>query len=213
MMELFATSARPSEMLWGKLLGLGALGLTQIVIWAIIALILGTLQGSVNVERLLATYQITPGFLAVLLVFFILGYFVFGTLMSAFGVMVNAEQEGRQISSIISIVAIAPYFFIMQYLQSPNEGIAQFLSLFPLTSPVGMILRISWANVPPGEILLAIVLLVLTVIGLIWFAARMLRLGMLNYGKKLSLREILQALVEGRQVITSREKKEAEVGA
>jgi ABC-2 type transport system permease protein len=213
MMELFATSARPTEMLWGKVLGLGGLGLSQLLIWVSLGAALAALQGNLDIGRQLANYSITPSFLGLLLVYFLLGYLVYGTIMAGLGALVNAEQEGRQYAGLISLLAIAPVLFITQFLENPNGQVPTFLSLFPFTSPIGMIMRLSWASVPPEHVLLSIGLLVATAAAMIWVSARLMRIGMLNYGKKLNLRDILRSLIEGRTLISSGEIRDDAAGA
>jgi ABC-2 type transport system permease protein len=205
MMELFITSARPTEMLWGKLIGLGALGLTQLAVWGGLAVMVGVAQGTVNFAQILATYQITPGYLLLLVAYFFLSYVMFGTIMASLGALVNAEQEGRQISSFVSLIGIAPVFFIAQFLQNSNGDLPRFLSLLPFTAPVAMILRTSWGTVPPAEIALSLGLGLLMIVVVLALAGRLMRLGMLNYGKKLSLGEIVRSIRTGRQLISSRD--------
>lgn len=205
MMELFITSARPTEMLWGKLIGLGALGLTQLAVWGGLAVTVGIAQGTVNFAQILATYQITPGYLLLLVAYFFLSYVTFGTIMASLGALVNAEQEGRQISSFVSLLGIAPVFFIAQFLQNSNGDLPRFLSLLPFTAPTAMILRTAWGTVPPAEIALSLGLGLLMIVVLLSLAGRLMRLGMLNYGKKLSLGEIIRSIRTGGQLISSRD--------
>lgn len=209
MMELFVTSTRPSEMLWGKLLGLGALGLTQIVVWTLFGVVFASTRGT-DIGQTLANLQLTPGFLLMGLAYFILGYLLFGSVMSGIGALVNAEQEGRQLSGILGTVGVIPFMLSFSYLTDPNGPIPRVLSLIPFTAPVGMILRVSWTVVPPGEILISLGIMALSVVGTIWLSARLFRLGMLNYGKRLGLRDVIRAIREGRQAIVSRaQRKEA----
>jgi ABC-2 type transport system permease protein len=209
MMELFVTSTRPSEMLWGKLLGLGALGLTQIVVWTLFGVVFASTRGT-DIGQTLANLQLTPGFLLMGLAYFILGYLLFGSVMSGIGALVNAEQEGRQLSGILGTVGVIPFMLSFSYLTDPNGPIPRVLSLIPFTAPVGMILRVSWAVVPPGEILISLGIMALSVVGTIWLSARLFRLGMLNYGKRLGLRDVIRAIRERRQAIVSRaQRKEA----
>jgi ABC-2 type transport system permease protein len=203
MMELFMTSTRPEEMLWGKVIGLCALGLTQLLIWAAIGGTIATLQGNLDIGRQLANYSITPGLLAILFVYFILGYLVYGTLMAGLGALVNGEQEGRQYAGILSIAAILPVIFISSFLENPGGTGPLFLSMFPLTSPIAMIMRMSWATVPTEQVIISLVILLVSIVGSVWISARLMRVGMLNYGKKLNLREIVRGVVEGRNIITT----------
>lgn len=202
MMELFITSARPSEMLWGKLIGLGALGLLQIVVWIVIGIALAATQGT-DVLGTLATYQLDPGFLSVVVLYAMLGYVLYGAIMAAVGASVNTDQEARQVASLIGIVGVLPLMLLFSFFVNPNGGAALVLSLLPLTSPSGMPLRMAVTNVPVEHIWLGIGLQLVTIVGVMWLAAKIFRLGMLNYGKRLSVREIWRALREGRQQIIS----------
>lgn len=208
MMELFVTSTRPSEMLWGKLLGLGALGLTQIIVWALFGVIFASTRGT-DIGQSLANLQLTPGFLLLALAYFLLGYLLFGSVMSGIGALVNAEQEGRQLSGMLGMVGVIPFMLSFSYLTDPGGTIPRLLSLFPFTAPVGMILRVSWAIVPPTEILLSLGIMAVSVVCMIWLSARLFRLGMLNYGKRLGLRDVIRAIREGRQAIVSRAQRKA----
>ncbi len=203
MMEMFITSARPLEMLWGKILGLGALGLTQMIVWAVIGLGFASSQGTLNLGQTLTDLQITPGTLISLFVYFILGYLMFGAIMAGVGAMVSAEQEGRQLTGMLSLFGILPIALIVTYINDPNGPIPTIMSMFPLTSPVGMILRMSWTNVSTAEILLSMAILAVSVFGMIWLAARIFRLGMLSYGRRLGIRDIVQAFREGRRSIVT----------
>jgi ABC-2 type transport system permease protein len=153
--------------------------------------------------------QITPGYLLVLLAYFLLGYLLFGAIMFGIGASVNAEQESRQIAGLISTLSLLPLMFSFIYFTDPNGFFAVFMSMFPLTSPVGMIIRASWTNVGPTDIALSLAILSVSVAGLIWLAARIFRLGLLNYGKRLSVRDIVRSLREGRHTLVIVPRKEA----
>ncbi len=202
MMEMFMTSARPIEMLWGKLIGLGALGLLQIAVWLLMGIGFAATQGT-DILGTLATFQLDPNFLLVVALYAMLGYVVYGAIMAAIGASVNTDQEARQVASIISLVGILPILFLISYFVDPNGGAALVLSLVPFTSPVGMPLRMAVTNVPAEHIWLGVGLQLVTIAAVMWLAARVFRLGMLNYGKRLSLRDLWRALREGRQQIIS----------
>ncbi|CAG1009893.1 putative protein YhaP [Anaerolineae bacterium] len=194
MMELFMTSSRPGEMLLGKLLGMGALSLSQLLIWGVFLLGYALFNNSVNVGQTLRSLQITPSFLAVTLVYTMLGYFLYGSFMAGIGATVNAEQEGRQWGSIISILGVIPFILFAVFITEPNGTVATLMSMIPLTAPTAMIIRVSFANVPPEQILLSMVILFLTACFVVYFSARVFRIGMLNYGKGGVLRVLRQAM-------------------
>ncbi len=208
MMELFITSSRASEMLWGKILGLGALGLTQVSIWGFIAVAAAIVRG-VDVGKFLVNLQLTPPYLLMILVYFVLGYLSIGGLLFGVGASVNADQESRQLGGLITMLSVLPFIFSFTYFTDPNGAIPVFLSLFPLTAPVGMLLRAAWTDVPPAQIALSLALLALSVVVIVWLAALVFRLGMLNYGKRLSIRDIVLSIREGRRTIVSSPHQEA----
>ncbi len=199
MMELFMTSARPSEMLWGKLVGLGALGITMIVAWLVMGLAFVYVRGSgIDIGQTLANYQLTPGFLVLVLLYTLLGYFLFGALMGGLGATVNAEQESRQVASLISLIGVIPLALSFSFFIDPNGGLPVFLSLFPFTAPIGMLFRLPLTTVPTWQVALSIGLMVVTLLLVMWISARIFRLGMLSYGKRPSLGDMLRGLRGGR---------------
>ncbi len=193
MMEILITSCRPLEMLWGKVLGLGALGLTQLLIWGVGGILILNLSGD---HELLRNFSIDPGFLVVALIYFTLGYFLFGAIMAGIGASVSAEQESRQIAGIFTMISILPMMLLITFMQDPNGVAPVLFSLFPITAPMAMIMRLPLADVPVWQIGLSLTLLILTSVAAIWLAARIFRIGLLMYGKRLTLRELM-AVVRG----------------
>src|SRR5260221_1569181 len=124
-----------------------------------------------------------------LIAYFILSCLTYSAIMFGIGASVNAEQESRQFGGLLSMVALFPLILSFTYFIDPNGPLPIFMSIFPFMSPVGMILRYAWGDVSTGEILLSLGLLMLTVAALIWLAARIFLLGLLNYGKRLRLRD------------------------
>lgn len=204
MMEVFITSALPVELLWGKLLGLGALGLLQIAVWIGLGLGAAILFGGLNLGVFLATYGITPGYLLILIAYVILGFGFFGAVMAAIGAISNTDQESRQLAGWLTLPALLPSFVIFLYFINPNGPVPTFFSLFPLTSPVGMILRTSLTTVPTEQVILSLVILAASVVVTIWIAAKVMRLGMLNYGKRPGLRQLFRAVRRGQTELVAK---------
>ncbi len=195
-MEILVTSCTPEQMLAGKVLGLGALGLTQLAVWAVLGggalLVIGSSSPALQFIA-----NIPPLYLIALLVYFVLGYMLYGTVMAGIGASVTAEQEGRQISGLLSLLVAVPFFAIMTFYQDPNGTLPVILSLIPFTAPMSVLLRLSLASVPMWQIGLSIALMVLGVIVAIWISARVFRLGMLMYGKRLRLSDIIGVIRSG----------------
>lgn len=203
MMELFITSARPSEMLWGKLLGLGTLGILQVLIWIAFGLGYTTLRGTFDLTQTLANLQLTPGYILLILVYTILGFMMFGSIMAGIGASVNAEQESRQLGGLISSIGAIPLMLSFVFFTDPNGGFATFMSLFPFTAPMSMLFRLAVTQVPTVQIVVSLGLMVVGVAVVMWLSAHIFRMGMLSYGKRLGLREIIRALREGRRSIVT----------
>jgi ABC-2 type transport system permease protein len=175
-MEVMLSTATSNEMMAGKILGVGAVGLTQIGIWAV-----GSLKNVLN-----------PLLLIYFVVFFLLGYVLYSALCAAIGSMVNSEQEAQQMQFLVMMPLILAVIFIVNIFQHPSSPIAVFGSLFPFTSPLVMFSRIAMQMPPWWQIAISIALLVGTIYAMIWLCGRIYRVGILMYGKKPNLPEILK---------------------
>lgn len=208
-MEVLATSTRPSELLWGKLLGLGTLGIVQLAVWGLVGLLFVLTRGVDNFAVTLASLQLTPKVVAIILIYFLLGYLLNGAMLAGIGASVNAEAESRQVSSLFVLVSVIPIFLIITFISDANGPLPTFLSIFPFTSPMSMILRVTFGDVPTAQILISMAVLALTSILVMWIVARVFRLGMLTYGKRLGLRDIVRALREANPIAVQNLPKEA----
>lgn len=178
-MEVVITSVTPTQLMAGKVIGLGAVGLLQMGIWLIAAAVaLSLLQTRFT---FLADIRIEPAFIALSLVLFALQYFILGALMAAIGSMVVDPKQGQNYAGPITMVSMLPMFFLVAILFNPNGVIAVILSLFPLTSPLTLMVRMGMTSVPAWQIIVAIVLLIATAFGAIWLAGKIFRIGMLRF--------------------------------
>ena len=189
-MEVMLATARPMEMMAGKILGVGAVGLTQIAIWALA----GGLYASFSLVAVGATIK---GVLSVKLliffgVFFLLGYILYSTLCAAIGAMVNSEQEAQQLQFVVMLPLILSVVIMSGVTQAPNGPVAVWASLFPLTAPLIMFIRIALQPPPEWQIALSIILMLVTAYGLVFLCARIYRIGILMYGKRPTLPEIVK---------------------
>lgn len=189
--EVIISSVRPTDLMLGKIIGIGLVGLTQYAVWAVIALNLSLpgLMGAVG----LGTEALPPipvGTVAAFVVFFLLGYFLYASLYAALAAPFNSEQEAQQflmIPVMLLVLTSTTWFFAFN---TPNGPLAVVLSFFPFTSPLMMFMRISVQTPPAWQIALSIGLLVAAVWGMAWVAGRIYRVGILMYGKKPTLPEI-----------------------
>jgi ABC-2 type transport system permease protein len=193
-MEVMLSIASAKEMMAGKILGVGAVGLTQVAIWVTTTLVF-------SAGPLAAGADLLKGVLSVKLLFFfaiyfLLGYVLYSTLCAAVGSMVNSEQEAQQLQFLIMMPMILSIVVIMQIFQHPNSSLAFWGSLFPFTAPLVMFTRIAMQQGPlwdiAWQIALSIGLMLATIYGMIWLCGRIYRVGILMYGKKPNLPEIMK---------------------
>ncbi|HSR66540.1 MAG TPA: ABC transporter permease [Acidobacteriota bacterium] len=180
--EILLSSVTSDQLLAGKVLGQCGAGLTQIGVWLLIAFI--------PAVSLLPFLEFRPVQFITAPLYFILGFLLFGTLMGAFGSLGNNVKESQQWAMVWSIAAVSPFFAIAIILQQPNGMLAKVLSFIPLTSPLTMVLRTSMTDVPPWEIALSLLILILSLFVVVRLSAKLFRVGVLLYGKRPSLREV-----------------------
>lgn len=199
-MEILVTSVTPFQLLFGKILGLGALGLTQLAAWVVIGSLALTFGEGVEV---LAGVTIPPDMLVVGLIYFLLGYFMLASLMAGIGAVIGSEQESRQWTGIFSLISVIPFFLITEFFLNPDGFAVVFLTLFPLTSPVAVILRMGFGSVPLWQLVASIALLLVTTLVIVWAAARIFRWSLLMYGKHPTPRQIINAVFRSRGMATT----------
>ena len=189
-MEILITSVSPNQLMTAKVIANLLVGLTQLMVWLIFA-ILGLLAAQ-NVFHFNAISALNAGQIGLMIAIMLPAFVMIAALMTAVGATFTEPREAQQISSLFILPLVAPYWFIYILMTYPNSPISVFLSLFPLTSPVSMPLRAVFTVVPAWQAILTIALLVIGAIGALWLAGKVFRLGMLNYGKRLTLREIFR---------------------
>lgn len=189
-MEVMLSTASAKELMAGKILGVGAVGLTQVGIWAVTA-------GALSAGTLVASANMLKGVLSVKLliffaVYFLLGYVLYSTLCAAVGSMVNSEQEAQQLQFLVMMPMILSVFVIVNIFQHPASSLAFWGSIFPFTAPLVMFTRIAMQQPPVWEIALSIGLMLATIYGMVLLCGRIYRVGILMYGKKPNLPEIMK---------------------
>jgi ABC-2 type transport system permease protein len=191
-MEVMLSTASAKDMMAGKILGVGAVGLTQVGIWVAVAGVMSA--GTIVAVASQIKGLISPSLLIYFGVYFLLGYALYSTLCAAVGSMVNSEQEAQQMQFLVMMPMILAVIFIANIFQHPNSPIAIFGSLFPFTSPLVMFSRISMqqGQVPWWQIALSIALMIATIYAMVWLCGRIYRVGILMYGKKPNLPEIMK---------------------
>jgi ABC-2 type transport system permease protein len=186
--EVLLATITPDELLAGKIVGVGAVGLTQVGIWLIAAGLLAAQMGLASGVSLSVPQGV---FFAV---YFALGYALYSSVAAALGAMTNSEQELQQLNMFMMI----PLFFSLLMLQpivtNPNSMLSRIVSQIPFCAPLLMNLRVSISMPQPWEIALSIGLILITIYAVLWVSSRIYRVGILMYGKKPNLPEILRWL-------------------
>jgi ABC-2 type transport system permease protein len=189
--EILVTSATPMQLLLGKIIGLGALGLIQVVtllVGGYLALAVGQ-----NLD-FLQGIQIPTDMAIMALVYFILTYAMVAALLAGISVLTNSEQESRQLSGFVNIPFMIPYILLFTFLSDPNGTLPQILSFIPFTAPMAMLIRLGVTEVPLWQILLSMAIMFVTTLVLVWGASKVFRWGLLLYGKRFNLGEILRVV-------------------
>ena len=192
--EILFSSARPFELLAGKLVGVGLAGLTQLGIWvgSLAAMVL-FLSFQADTRELFANLpSITPLMIFYFFVFFIVGYFIYASIFALIGAMVTTVQEGGQFAFPPIMIMLIGFYFCFAVIRDPNSTLSFWVSIAPLFAPLTMPVRILAETPPFWQIALAVLLNSLTIAGLVWIASRVYRIGMLMYGKRATIPEVLK---------------------
>ncbi|MBE2185945.1 MAG: ABC transporter permease [Rhodothermales bacterium] len=210
-LEVMASSVRPFDLLMGKVLGIGAVGLVQMAVWlgavATLGLFAGGIAGlfidpaSLNLptgtsgDELLAASGVTmpsigPGLVVAFLAFFLGGYLLYASLFAAVGSAVEQQQDAQSLLLPLMMPVVLSFVALQAVLTNPDGPVAQALSLVPFFSPILMPARMAATDVPAWEVIVSLALLVAAFLGAIWLSARIYRVGILSYGKKPTLRDL-----------------------
>jgi ABC-2 type transport system permease protein len=192
-MEVMVSSIPSVRLFAGKLLGVGAAGLTQFLVWAVALAVIGAssagASGTLGGVRL---PEASPLVLVSFVVYFLLGYFFYAALFAGIGAAVNTPQEAQTLVFPVFMPLVVGTMCFPLVLQSPDSPLATVLSLLPPLTPLLMFLRITVLTPPWWEIALSIGLTGLSIAGVVWVAARIHRVGILMYGKRPTFPEILR---------------------
>ena len=183
--ETLLVSVTPTQLLMGKIIGLGLIGLFQVLIWGSSGLAMLRLGGTEF--KLADSFQLSSSILIWGAVFFILGYLVYAAFMAGIGALAPNLREGSQATTLVVLPMILPLFLINLLIEEPDGPVSVFFSLFPLTSPTTMMLRLSATNVPLWQLLLAVLLLIGTAFLTIRAVAGMFRAQTLLSGQPFRL--------------------------
>jgi ABC-2 type transport system permease protein len=186
--EIVISSVRPMELMAGKVAGLGALGLTQVLIWLLSVVAFS--GGLVAVMAVAGAFLIPARILVLGVVYYLLGYTMYAILMAGIGALGATSQESQQLAGIFSFFAAIPYMLSGLLFVNPNAMVTRVLSFFPLTAPTMMMLRLPLADVPWVDVAGSITSLIVFTPVALWASAKLFRVGLLIYGKRPTVKEI-----------------------
>jgi ABC-2 type transport system permease protein len=190
--EILFSSARPFELMFGKLVGVGLAGLTQLSIWVATA---AALVGFIALQPEFAAISssipaISPLMVFYFLIFFLLGFFIYASIFALIGSVVTSVQEGGQFAFPPIMLLLIGFYLSFAVIRDPNSNLSFWASIAPFFAPITMPVRILAETPPVWQIGLAVLINSLAIAGLVWLASRVYRVGMLMYGKRATLPEI-----------------------
>jgi ABC-2 type transport system permease protein len=194
LMEVLLSSVSARQLLVGKVLGLGAAGLAQIILWVIsfwvlVDVALAKIPG-------LSAASLPPSLLVLALVYYVLGYMLFAVIMAVVGSIGTTARESQSWSSIVVLTATLPMFFLNVIIENPNHAISVVFTLIPTTSSVTAMMRLPTEGIPAWQLVLSLSLLIAAIFFCMWAGAKIFRACLLMYGKRPSLRELTRYIRE-----------------
>jgi ABC-2 type transport system permease protein len=191
-MEVLLSSVSTRQLITGKVLALGASGLIQIVVWLVSGYALIGLASS-SIGGFFTTLQFPPSVVVLSLVYFILGYFLFAILMAGVGAVAPTQRDGQQMSVIFTLFGAIPYFLMPFIIENGEHIVSKILTIFPLTAPLTVMMRIN-SGIPIWELIVSVAVLILSIWGCLLLASKIFRVYLLMYGKAPGWREIVRSL-------------------
>lgn len=191
-MEVLLSSASSTELMTGKILGVGAVGLTQIVVWTVMGGVIAL--PSMAAQPNFADMQLSPVMMISFVLYFLFGYLLYSTMYATIGAITTTEQEGQQLQFLIVMPLVLSVFMLMPVIRTPDAASVIWLSMIPFFAPIVMFARIVIQTPPLWQIGLSLVLMVAFIAGLVVLCARIYRVGVLIYGKRANLPEIMKWL-------------------
>ncbi len=200
LIEILITSVRPIQLLAGKILALGLLGILQISAWLGTVFVLSRIAAEISDTQsptaFLQNINLSVGTLVLLFIYFILGYLFFAAAFGAIGALSQSMTEGPSFSIIFTLPLMLPFLFLTAFIDAPNSTAPVVLSIFPLTAPIAMAMRLAVVDVPLWQLGLSMGLMALADAAMIWFAGRLFRFQSLLAGQVPKLKDI-PALLRG----------------
>ena len=190
--EVMITTLTPLQLVGGKSVGLMAVSLTQLAIWLGVAIAAIAVAGRYVPE--LRGLHVSPDLIVIILLYFLPAYALIAGLMTAIGAIMPDQQQGQQIAGLLNMMFFVPYFLAAILFTNPNGPLAVALTLFPTTAFTAITVRWGMTTIPTWQLAASWIILVVSAILCVVFAAQIFRVGMLTYGQRLDARSIRTAL-------------------
>jgi ABC-2 type transport system permease protein len=191
--EIIVSAVRPFELMLGKILGIGAVGLTQMVLWSALGFALSApaVLGAIGLAGI-ELPSIPPQLLVFFVVYFVLGFLLYGTLYAGVGAAFETEQDAQNFQGVITIFLVVPLVLITLIMNEPDGAVAVVMSLIPFFTPILMFLRMTLTKVPAWQIAASLVLMVGAVLVMAWLVGKVYRVGILMHGSKPKLKDLVR---------------------
>ena len=195
--EVVISSLPASRLLAGKVIGVGGVGLTQLVLWGTMTFLIYQIRQPIlakfgAAQTPMGLPDVSLGLGLIVLGFFVMGFMFYAGLFAAVGATVNSEQEAQQAQMPVVLLLVTSIMFLQNILTQPDSLLARILSMLPFSAPIVMPLRMTVAPVPASEIAIALSSVGLGAVASVWLASRIYRVGLLMYGKRPTIREIFK---------------------
>lgn len=183
MIEILLSTVTPGQLMRGKILGLGALGLVQLFFYLAVGFVVAVYQG-------LDTIKIS--FILSMMLFFILGFIFYSAIFAALGSIFDSEQEAQQISGMVSLVMVVPIVLATFFITNPTALVTKILTFVPPITPFLIVLRAGTSSIEIWELAVAFVIMILSIWGTLKISGKIFQMSILLYGKRITLPEILR---------------------
>jgi ABC-2 type transport system permease protein len=175
---------------------MGAAGLVQVAVWVISAPFLLNLASS-SIGGFISTIRLPANFVVLAIVYFIMGYLLFAVISAAIGAISSNSREGQQLIGVFTLPALIPLWFTSLLMFFPDNPVWVFFTIFPLSSPVEVIMRLGVSVIPVWQLVVSIAVLALSIIGTLLLTITIFRTYLLMYGKRPGIGEVIRGLRSG----------------
>jgi len=195
--EVIISTVKPFELMLGKILGIGAVGLTQFLLWSLLMIAITAPGAAAAVGMGGLELPAVPAIQIIFfVVYFALGFLLYGTLYAGIGAAFDTEQEAQNFQGVVTMFLVVPLVLMMYILNQPDAPLSVALSLFPFFTPMLMFLRMTLTQVPAYQLVASVVLMCATIVAAAWIVGKIYRVGILMHGSKPKFKDLLRWIRE-----------------